>query len=211
MPAFDDLLTEINTRNRKQLITEKYNSKKTIGKELIEIVVYKLKEHAVRDWIESIKRCGSIEYFDHHPYYLNSEWIAVDKTLRLGEDIDVEEIETFIKKDAYSISVTAITQGALYEIDNIGVDEVMWPDGYDELMEGLIEYAEDAMKPTGLSHTMDNPVSIITVWEYWSDKHWTDCGWEYDGGLNYCGILDKNRLYVLEKLKKDKNDDDISQ
>jgi len=176
-----------------------YNSVKTNGKEFIMFSVYKLSERIIEDWVEIAEACQDMSKFHHHPHDLEGSWIVVGETLRLGEDITIQEIKEFVDKEVYSIEVHAITEGARYDIDNIGVEEAIWPDGYNELVEDIMEYAKAQIRPQGLSDTYYNPAEILTIWEYWTDKSWSAFGWEYDSGMEYCGILDKNKLCVLER------------
>lgn len=147
---------------------------------------------------------GFISYYYSMPilYFKDTdEFISLEEYLE-NEKAERETIE-LNNIIMFSYSATSIIDE---EINQSGLDCFF-------RKEELSEWADFLERKTSIKHDKKNFGKVVmqrlesngnlfhttffTAWESWSDKSWTDCGYEYDGGIDYCGIIDMNNLNFI--------------
>ena len=125
-------------------------------------------------------------YFKPTKEFMYLEELLSSNTKESRADIKIEDIILFEIDPPYSIQE---------EISLGGIEDFL----KEEVLMEWVDFLKENSRPNNIGRIFEKKEELsytefFTVWEWWSEKYWTDCGYEYDGGCNYIGILDLKEL-----------------
>jgi len=108
----------------------------------------------------------------------------------------------------------AVTECALFDMTHIGesvggftssLDFFVQETGFDvkEEAEEVARWHKEALRlrDTDRSVHQSEPICFVLAYDFWSEESYTDCGTEYDSGIEFVGVVDWGRLIASLPLR----------
>jgi len=206
----NNILNKISKTVPKNLL--KLKSVKTEGKELVIFYIERITKNDIKAMIAYIEKDDDDYYKDQSILSAicrnpDDEIFYIDNKIIYGKDLTIDKIKAFENQNVFTFGIEGITRGIREEICQIGIDDfILSNENNINIIKEIIKYAIIQMGNLPDNAINKNSCDVFTVWKGWSTKSWTDCGYEYDWGFDYCGILDLDNLNILQEELKSNND-----